>query len=215
MQDLITSFIIQSKECRLRDVGKFRIVNNSARVDVANKQIAPPVIEIVFSSREEKISDGLVKYVSEKKKIPVADALDELKRWCSDTKNRLKKGEEILLEPLGVLKKGPSGNEFVRNSKASINFFEPVVAERVIHENTEHEMLVGDKHTTSSVMNHYYQEEETIPQSNRWKIFAIILLLIGLVLLFLHFYANPFSVKTVGNQQKVIPATAPKTYNTP
>jgi len=214
MQDLITSFIIQSKECRLRDVGKFRIVNNSARVDVANKQIEPPVTEIIFSSREEKISDGLVKYVSEKKKIPVADALDELKRWCADTKSKLKQGEEILLEPLGVLKKAASGNEFVRNSKAGVSFFEPVVAERVIHENTEHEMLVGDKHTTSSVMNHYYQEEEIIPKSNRWKIFAIILLLIGLVLLFLHFYANPFSAKTVGNQQRVIPTTAPQTYNT-
>ncbi len=63
-------------------------------------------IEIFFTTREEKISDGLVKYVSEKKKIPVTEALDEFKRWCADAKYKLKKGEEILLEPLGVLKKG-------------------------------------------------------------------------------------------------------------
>lgn len=214
MQDLITSFIIQSKECRLRDVGKFRVVNTSARVDVANKQIIPPALEIVFTSREEKISDGLVKYISEKKKIPVADALDELKRWCADAKNKLKKGEAILLEPLGVLKKGASGNEFVRSSNATVTFFEPVIAERVIHENTEHAMLVGDRETTSAAMNHYYHDEESKRKSNTWKIIGIILLIIGFFLLFLHFYANPFSVKTIGNQQKVIPATAPKTYST-
>jgi len=215
MQDLITSFIIQSKECRLRDVGKFRIVTTTARVDVANKQIIPPALQIVFTSREEKISDGLVKYVSEKKKMPVAEALDDLKRWCSDAKNKLKKGDEILLEPLGVLKKGASGNEFIRSSDRTVSFFEPVVAERVIHENTAHAMLVGDKETTSSAMNDYYHEEETRPKSNTWKIIGIILLIIGFFLLFLHFYANPFSVKTIGNQQKVIPATAPKTYSTP
>ena len=214
MQDLITSFIIQSKECRLRDVGKFRVVNTSARVDVANKQIIPPALEIVFTSREEKISDGLVKYISEKKKIPVAEALDEMKRWCSDAKSKLKKGETILLEPLGVLKKGASGNEFVRSSDTTISFFEPVVAERVIHENTEHAMLVGDRETTSSAMNDYYHNEESKRKSNTWKIIGIILLTIGFFLLFLHFYANPFSVKTIGNQQKVIPATAPKTYST-
>ncbi len=214
MQDLITSFIIQSKECRLRDVGKFRIVNITARADVANKQITPPALEIFFTTREEKISDGLVKYISEKKKIPVTEALDELKRWCADAKYKLKKGEEIVLEPLGILKKGASGNEFIRNSEAEISFFKPVVAERVIHENSEHAMLVGDKETTSSVMNHYYHDEETKTKSNSWKIIAIILLVIGFILLFLHFYANPFSVKTIGNQQKVIPYTAPKTYRT-
>ena len=215
MQDLITSFIIQSKECRLRDVGKFRIVTTSARVDVANKQIIPPALQIVFTSREEKMSDGLVKYVSEKKKIHVAEELDDLKRWCSDAKNKLKKGEEILLEPLGVLKKGASGNEFIRSSDRTVRFFEPVIAERVIHENTAHAMLVGDKETTSSAMNDYYHEEEIKPKSNTWKIIGIILLIIGFFLLFLHFYANPFSVKTIGNQQKVIPASAPKTYITP
>ncbi len=215
MQDLISSFIIQSKECKLRDVGRFTVVNHSAQNDIANKQILPPAIEIVFTKREEKISDDLVKYISEKKNIPVAQALEELKNWCADAKYKLKNGEEIPLDPLGVLKKGSSGNEFIRNTNTSIPFFEPAVAERVIHENSEHSMLVGDKETTSSVMNHYFHEEVNEQKSNSWKIFAIIFLVIGLFLLFLHFYGNSFSVTTLGNQHKVIPTTAPKTYSVP
>ena len=213
MQDLITSFLIQSKECRLRDVGKFRVVTTAAKADIANKQIIPPAVEIVFSSREEKISDGLVKYISDKKNIPLAQAQEEVKKWCADAKSKLKKGEEIVLEPLGVLKKGASGNEFIHYPNNRIQFFEPVVAERVIHQNATHAMLVGDKETTSSAMNDYYHEEET-QKSNAWKIFAIVLLVIGLFLLFLHFYGNPFSLKTIGNQNKVVPTTAPNTYTT-
>lgn len=214
MQDLISSFIIQSKECRLRDVGKFKVVSTAAKADIANKQMIPPATEIVFTSREEKISDGLVKYISDKKKISTAEALDELKKWCADAKYKLKKGEEIKLEPLGVLKKGASGNEFIHNTNTHIHFFEPVVAERVIHENTEHAMLVGDRETTSFAMNQYYHDEETKTKRNAWKIFAVVFLIIGLFLLFLHFYGNPFSVQTIGNQNKVIPSTAPNTYRT-
>lgn len=215
MQDLITSFIIQAKECKLRDIGRFEVVTTSAEADIANKQIKPPGIEIIFTRREEKISDGLVKYVSEKKKITVAEALDDLKKWCTDSKYKLKNGEEILLEPLGVLKKGTSGNLFVSNPNKTISFFEPILAERVIHQNSEHAMLVGDRETTSSVMNHFYHEEASKTKSNAWKIFAIILLTIGLFFLFLHFYKNSFSLTTIGNQHKVIPYTPPKTYTTP
>ncbi len=213
MEELIASFIIQAKECRLRDIGKFRMVKTPAEADVANKQVKPPGIEIVFTTREEKISDGLVKYVADRKAIPITEALDDLKKWCADTKYKLKQGQEILLQPLGVLKKGASGNVFVHNATTA-TFFEPVFAERVIHQNSEHAMLVGDKETTSAVMNHYYQDEENTVKSNTWKILAIILIAVGLFLLFLHFYHNTFSASTFGNQNKVVPATSPNTYST-
>ena len=211
MQDLITSFIIQSNECKLRDIGRFRVVTTSAEIDIANKKITPPATEIIFSGREEKISDGLVKYVADKKKIPVEEALDVIKKWCAASKEKLKNGEEISLMPLGVLKKETSGNTFVQ-SKTRVEFFEPVAAERVIHSNSEHAVLVGDKETTSSAMNQYYQEEASVEKNNSWKIFAIIFLAIGLFLLFLHFYGNSFSLSTIGNQHKIIPASAPNTY---
>ncbi|MGN6532985.1 MAG: hypothetical protein ACTHK0_14685 [Ginsengibacter sp.] len=43
MQDLITSYIIQSKECRLGDLGRFRRTTMHAETDITNKQIAPPL----------------------------------------------------------------------------------------------------------------------------------------------------------------------------
>ena len=211
MQELITSFIIQSKECKLADIGKFKKIYKSAASDIANQQILPATTDLSFTGREEKISDDLVKYVADRKRISTSEALKEIKDWCADTKAKLKNGETILFESLGVLKREAFANVFIPSENA-IQFFEPVPAERVIHKNSEHTMLVGDKETTSSIMSQFYQVEETAAKSNAWKITAIILLAIALVLLFFYFYAHPFSLAELGNQQKVVPSSAPATY---
>lgn len=213
MQDLITSFIVQSKECKLSDIGNFRVVNTSAEPDIANKKILPALCEILFSGREEKISDELVKYIANKKNISLTEALNDLKKWCAEAKTKLKNGEEISFEPFGFLKKGTSENIFFHNDK-KIDFFEQVLAQRVIHKNSDHAVLVGDRETTSSAMNEYYQEVPHTAKSHTWKILAGILLAIVIFLLFLHFYKNPFALYTIGNQHHVVPNNPPNTYTT-
>ncbi|MGN6542141.1 MAG: hypothetical protein ACTHKY_15135 [Ginsengibacter sp.] len=211
MQDLITSYIIQSKECKLAGLGKFTRTTVHAEQDIVNKRIFPPSTEILFTTREEKISDELIKYIADKKKIDPSEALTLIKKWCTDTKAKLKNGEEILLKPLGVLKKGALGNILFHTENNPL-FFAPVPAERVIHKNSEHAVLVGDKETTSSVMNQFYHAEEPNKKSNAWKIFAIILLLIALVLLFFYFYGYPVSLSSFGSHMKVVPQTPTPTY---
>lgn len=211
MQDLITSFIIQSKECKLADIGKFTIVTTPAKADIANKRITPAFKEILFNKREETISDELIKYVADKKNISSSEALADIKKWCADTKEKLKNGEAILLQSLGVLKKEPAGNIYFENQIAT-PFFAPVAAERVIHKNSEHAVLVGDRETTSSVMSQFYREEEPATKKNARKIITIILLAIALVILFFHFYGHPFSLSEFGNQVKTVPQSSPATY---
>jgi len=213
MQDLITSFIIQSKECKLAGIGMFRNVTIPAEPDIASKKISPPVFEKLFTGREEKISDELVKYVASKKNISLSEALENIKEWCAETKSKLKDGEEIFFQSLGSLKKEPSGNILFRNQN-KVSFFEPISVERVIHKNSEHKVLVGDRETTSSVMNEFYHhEEETGVKNNQWKIISIVLLAIALILLYFYFYQHSFSFSSFGNQGKISPQSPPETYS--
>ncbi len=212
MQDLITSFIIQSKECKLAGIGMFRNVTIPAEPDIASKKISPPVLEKLFTGKEEKISDELVKYVAVKMNISLSEALENVKEWCGETKLKLKNGEEIFFQCLGSLKKEPSGNILFRNQN-NVPFFEPVSAERVIHKNSEHKVLVGDRETTSSVMNEFYHhDEETRERNNQWKIVSMILLVTALILLFLYFYQHSFLFSSLGNQRKISPQLPPDTY---
>lgn len=212
MQDLITSFIIQAKECKLAGIGKFRSVTTSAESDIASKTISPPIVEKLFSGREEKISDELVKYVAIKKNIPLSEALEKTKSWCEDTISKLKNGEEVFFQSLGSLKKEASGNILFRRQN-SIQFFDPITVERVIHKNSEHKVLVGDKETTSAVMNQFFLDEETEVKKNPWKIISIVLLAIGIILLILYFYQYSFSTSSLGNHQNIVPQLPPNTYS--
>jgi hypothetical protein len=212
MQDLITSYIIQSKECKLAGIGRFTKTIIHAEQDIANKQISPPFIEYTFSVREEKISDELIKYIADKRKIDSTEALAIIKQWCAETKVKLKNGEEISLHPIGILKKGALGNTFL-DAENNTGFFASVAAVRVIHKNSQHAVLVGDRETTSSAMNEFLHTEEKETKSNVWKIFAIILLVIALVLLFFYFYGYPLSLSSFGNHIKVVPQTPTATYS--
>ncbi len=211
MQDLITSFLVQAKECSLPGIGKFRIITTPPELDIANKIMSPPTDEILFSVRPDKVPEELIKYISHKKNITQTEALETIKNWCRETKEKMNAGEKIIFEFIGILQKNASGNIFLQTQKP-YNFFEPVIAERVIHKSAEHAILVGDKETTSSIMNRFLNEEETVKKSSR-KIIVIILLTIALTILFIHFYSHPFSLSSTGNQIQHSPEVPDATYS--
>lgn len=213
MQELITSFIIQAKECRLAGIGKFRLVTTPAEPDIINHQIVPPLVEILFTGKEDKVSDELVKYVSTIKNISTDTAFDKIKEWCSQAKDKLLNEEEIVFQTLGTLKKGGSGNIFFHRY-VPVSIFSPVAAERVVHKNAEHTMLVGDRETTSTIMNQLLNEHEEIKRVP-WKLTTLILLGIAVIILFLYFYQHSFSSSSIGNQGKVAPSNTPSATYTP
>lgn len=211
MQNFITSFLIQTKACCLPGIGKLRITTSPAELDVANKKLFPPTDEIIFTTKTEKVSEELIKYLAKKENVTETEANERLKTWCENAKETLDNGGKIIFETIGSLQKNATGSIFFQNEKP-FNFFVPVAAERVIHKNAEHAVLVGDKETTSSVMNQFLNEEEIV-RSSKWKMTAIILLAIALIILMLHFYINGFSFSTIGNQTTHLPEAPAATYS--
>jgi hypothetical protein len=209
MQELITSFLVQNKKCSLPGIGKFNILTKPAELDVANKRMLPPTEEISFSAKAEKNSEDLIKYLSFKKNILPSEALESLLQWCTNTKEKINKGEKLIFGSLGNLQKNNSGN-VIFQAEPLPTFYKPVRAERVIHKDADHAILVGDKETTSSAMNQYLHEQE-VEKNNAWKISSIVLLVIALILLAFHFYSHPFSL---GNQSNHITEAPPATYST-
>lgn len=212
MQELITSFIIQSKECKLPGIGMFRRITSPAETDIINHQITPPVVEYLFTGKEDKVSDELVQYVAAKKNISTETALSQIQEFCSQLRDRLRDDEEINMHSLGTLKKGGSGNIFFHRDQPFI--FSPVVtAERVIHKNASHTMIVGDRETTSTAMNELLVEPEE-EKKETWKITSIVLLCLGIIILIFYFYLKSFSSSALGKQGSVTPASPPEaTYS--
>ncbi len=211
MHDLITSFLIQAKECSLPGIGKISISTKPAELDIANKQMLPPSDEIIFTTRPDKNIDELAKYVSFKKNLSQTEALDSIKSWCNEIKEKLNEGGQINFGSIGDLRKNTSGNIYFTPARIATLLI-PVTAERVIHKNSDHAVLVGDKETTSSAMNQFLNEEEAV-KSLTWKIIALVLFVIAVTILLFHFYSNSSSV--TGNQSRHVPSTPGSTYSTP
>ncbi|MEO7120592.1 MAG: hypothetical protein ABIY62_05815 [Ginsengibacter sp.] len=214
MQDLIASYLVQKKECTLPLLGTFKIQSSSAALDIADKKIHPFKNEIIYSESADYVSPGLITYIAGVKNINYALAEEEINNWCLHTKMKLDSGEKINFPSVGNLVR--NGRGIFLETETGVNFFEPVLAERVIHKNDEHAVLVGDKETTSSAMNEFYREDDNVVSKRiSWKVWAIGLAAICLVTLLIYFSSSKTSETGIGNDS-LFPVQQPTaTYSIP
>ncbi len=214
MQELIASYLIQKGECHLPLLGSFTIKQEPASLDIADKIMSPSTNEVIYNENGIYLPDGLKNYISHIQHIQVHEAEEKINNWCLNAKMKLDVGEKINFDSIGTLQKDPAGNVLFQTMDG-INFYEPVIAERVIHKNAEHAVLVGDKETTSGVMNEFYREDVIIEKKYSWKLWAIILAVLSLLILIFYFSSHAFSVNGIGNQSSFPIQKSPATYSVP
>ena len=214
MQQLIASYLIQKGECHLPLIGSLAIKQQPASLDIADKVIYPSTGEIIYNEHEAYLPDGLKNYISNFLHIQLYEAEEKINNWCLNAKMKLDSGEKIIFESIGALQKDPAGNILFQRMNG-IDFREPLIAERVIHKNDEHAVLVGDKETTSGVMNEFYREDVLIKKKYSWKLWAIVLSAICLLTLIIYFSNHAFSINGIANQS-AFPVQQPSaTYSVP
>ncbi|MBS1753003.1 MAG: hypothetical protein R2765_12875 [Ferruginibacter sp.] len=184
MQTLIASYLFQNKTCPLPGLGTFSILNATAKADFANKLIqAPhPMVEFVQAETNPR---QLTEYISQSIALNFQDAADALKAYCNGLKELIDAGNTISLAQVGSIFINENGKIIFKAEDLPASFLQPVVAERVIHPEAEHSMLVGDKETTNKIMSELLAAKTTT--TNRWWIWAIVLGAVGLFLLLLYF----------------------------
>lgn len=181
MYQQIAQSLFQQNSCTLPGIGTLSIINESAQTDFINSRILSPVQKIIF---ESIVTDS--------------EMHNQFSSISESIKSDLVKGEKV--EVAGV------GNFFIDEKnkivftpvKIDENFFQPVTAERVIRENVTHNMLVGDKETTSTVMTDFFTEKPAI--TDRWWIWAAAIFVISVSFLSFHFYKNGM---TFSSQNKI------------
>ncbi len=184
MHNQIASYLFQNKTCPLPGLGTLSLLNSGAEADFTNKLIAAPKNFIQFTDIETD-STGLLNYLSDTTggtKYEVTEALDH---FCDDLRNKITQQPDVQLENLGSFFVDGSGKINFKQEELHTAFVQPVFAERVIHPDAEHNILVGDKETTNTVMT-----ELLAPKSetkDRWWIWAIVLGAIGLIAMLIYF----------------------------
>lgn len=190
MQQLIASYLFQHNTCPLPGLGTLLIKQTAAHGDFLNKTINPPSPRISFENKETD-ADMLVDYIAAKTNSPVLTAIDALGKYCNQLKSELNAGNIAAINMVGSFTADDGGGLHFKPLQLPAALLPAVEAERVIHPEAEHVMLVGDKETTNTEMTEYYTETAVV--KNYWWVWALVLAAVGLLTILLYYNDSLFS----------------------
>ena len=211
MEKLLATYLFQYNICALPTIGALVLRPGNAQTIAGEKRIIGPMPHIELSQKEISPVE-LTDFIARHQNISTATAQHLLAQYCEAIKQ---------LPPFGELGMHTAGSFYV-DEHAVLHFksapipavFSPeVLAERVIHLDTPHQMLVGDTQTNTVAMSELLNEEA--PIKSRWWIAALVMALIGSALLFYYYSRHPLG--EFGNESgfsSSIPASPQATSTT-
>lgn len=212
MFKVLYKHLIQYRSLALPGIGTLELQKIPAISSFTDHTILPPSYKIILDDSKDTPSKNLFQYISAQTGLNEWEAIKQLNDFSFDIKNRLKHGEQIVWEKVGVLSIEDNGITVLDSPKIEYEFTEQVPAIRVIRNNVNHTILRGDVEVSES----FFRQEETstaiIEKNRKWWLWAGILAVIALLLIFFYFYNNGFEWNQFFNTSKPVIKEAPATY---
>jgi len=195
MQHLIASYLIQNKTCPAGTLGTLYIDQAGAVAEFTQKSITAPRPVIHFST-EQSDKTPVINYLASSVGIDQSEAAAAYDVFFEGLQQQLDQQSSAYWEGVGTFSKDTMGETGFTPGELPATFLPAVTAERVVHPQTPHAMLVGDKETTNTVMTEYFNEEPAT--RSRWWIWAIAIAAIALIVILVYFNSSP-SPERFGN----------------
>jgi hypothetical protein len=186
MQKQIASYLFQNKACPLPGLGTLSIISSGAGSDFTNKIFTAPKSAIHFEQAETN-ADGLLNYLSATTGADKYEATEALSHFCDNLKKQMVNHPDVQLNSIGSFFVDASGTINFKEDELPAAFMQPLFAERVVHPDAEHQILVGDKETTNTVMTEFLAPKSAA--KDYWWIWAIVLGVIGIAAIVIYFTA--------------------------
>lgn len=188
MEQLIASYLFQTKHCPLSGLGNLRIIPTATITDFSNKLIYPPT-PVIQLEQKEGDATPLISYLSKQSGTSFTESQKAYEAFCMRLKDHASQNGGAVWEGVGSFQADESGHIRFRPEELPVDFKQPVDAIRVIHPEATHQVLVGDKETTNVAMTEYFSEKPMV--KDRWWIWAIGLALVGISVLVYYFISGP------------------------
>jgi nucleoid DNA-binding protein len=210
MHTLITSYLLQSKECILPGIGILQIKNIPAAFSSDTSQILPPSEKIIFNNKSRTTSSGLTKYIAHEQGNEQQEAEKLLESFCQEWKEKINNGEELNFETIGKLHNNGKG-EIIFERESGFTYFKPITIDKPY---TKVEESAPDD-TKPVFAEDIIANERVEEKRSYWAYWAAALFLLGATLVFLQFKDHKFSGLNTGNKSKVVIDSAGATYTRP
>lgn len=186
VQKQIASFLFQHKTCPLPGLGTLSIVCPGAGSDFTSKIFTAPKPVVHFEEKETDVN-GLLNYLSATTGADKYEAAEALSHFCDNLKQQITEQVDAPLNYIGSFFVDASGAINFKQEELPAAFLQQVFAERVVHPDAEHQILVGDQEITNTVMTELLAPKTA--SKDYWWIWAILLGLIGIAAIVIYFTA--------------------------
>ena len=205
MQKLIADYLFQYKTCALPQIGTLNIKTTAATSVLGEQKITAPVSTIFFID-EITDSRNITSFIAANKSVSVEEAAYQLKKISAEI-TALNEGEKFSIAGVGDFYKNNT-DKITFQPAALPSYFTPsVYAERVIHPNDSHAILVGDTETDRNTMTEFFTEDEPVRKS-KWWVWAAVLFATAIALIIIYQNDdNRNSFFGISHKYDVAPAT--------
>lgn len=211
MYECLYRFLIKYKKLDLPGIGTVALHLQPSRSEFTDRLFSPPGYFFTLEKEDEIPMGKLFSWVASHFGTSDSEAVMQFNEFIFDLSRKLKEGKEIHWQKVGSFQKEITGGIKFTSVKEELRWLENVPAQKIIRENVEHRVLVGEVEKTSTEMDKLLNGV-TDEKKYSWWVWPVG---IGIaIFLFLGWYFSEHGITTVstGNHLKISPANAPAGY---
>ncbi|MET0634422.1 MAG: hypothetical protein ABWZ25_00260 [Chitinophagaceae bacterium] len=206
-------YFILNRELQLPGIGTFLLERQPAEIDFPNRAIQAPTYAIVLQVGNMTSSRSLYRWLASAYQTGEAEAVVRFNDFVFQLKNKILAGNKLVWSGFGTLSKGYAGE--IRFEPSPVpNYSGSLPATKVLRENAEHTVRVGEQEMSSGEVVSVFQSE-TITRNKSW---ILIVLLIIAAVSFIGYYFSEHGVETTSSGSRTIirpSAPVPNSTNIP
>jgi hypothetical protein len=212
MLGLFYQYLIRNDKIVLPGLGTVILQRLSSESDIAGHTVSPPLYTFAWRQGSTTPPKRFFVWLSHQLNIAEEEAAMQVNNFVADVKREINAGKEIKWDGVGIIRRGfDSGIEF-EPERRKLFFEETVQADKVIHENSRHTILVGDAEKSSDQMN----EILLFPERKKLRLTpyttAVALLILALLFTAWYIFQNGLNTASVSGKSRLTPKEEPATY---
>lgn len=194
---LLTKYLLQYRRLSIPNVGTFELVQQPAEFNVVDKLVLPPKFLLNWN-HNDSLPEHQLSYLAASVKTDKEAVRDELEQFGKKIKTKVER-ETFSWKGIGTLKKD-NDTVVIEKEWLQADGLDAVPAHRILRENVEHSMLVGDQQMTSQEVT------DSLTTSDKKRSYVVIigwiLFILALLAIVFLLYKNGFNPLSSGLKMK-------------
>lgn len=204
MTSVLNSYLVQHKNLSIPGLGTIYIDWEPASKSAEKDRWLPPVPVYRFDKFHDTPGKDFFHFIAERKQIPEHEAMKWYNELAAAFRSDVRTREEVGWEGIGLFQRDAAGEIVVRPIDQPFPLFEPIEVSEVSRATVAEPMIIHEEGEVPVASPAGEEQLSPAEAKKDWWIFAVVLFLVILLLLFIHFYQKGMVWQSLFNQQPAI-----------